>query len=164
MDTLDNLKKEIEKVEKEISNRKVSDEVYELIALLNKRVILGKKIHQYKWNSLDLKTKEKRRDMDLNVTKAYAEKYPEDTLNKFNYKKEYIEFLMEAKKLSLQELSVSSFCGMLVEILNSNEYINISGHICIELIMKYINLNSNTETQNLNDIYRRITKIPYELS
>ena len=163
MNTLENFIKELEIIESEISTKEISNEIYSLISLLNKRVLLGKKISQYKWDKLEQSEKEKERESDFNTTKAYFEKFQDEVANKFNYKREYLDFYFEAKRLSSLESSKKNIYSIVLDILNTKEYINVSEKACLHSIIEYINIITPVQARDLLIIYNRLVSMTFEL-
>lgn len=163
METIETLQQELLKVENDISNKEIANETYELMTLLNRRVALGKKIQRLKWNNLSDVLKEKERYSDFNTTKAYFEKYPDDVSNKYKYKKEYINFLREAKVLATDENPAGILCKVLIFVLNSVEYMNINESSCVKSIIEQLKLCAPIEANELINIYQKIYSIPFEL-
>ena len=163
MNTLEKFKEELKNIEREISDMVISDELYRLMALFNRRVLIGNKIAKYNWDQLDLIEKEKKREADFNKTKQFFEKFQDELANKYNYKKEYINFYKEVKRLYLLDSSNRKFYEIILKVLNTKDYINIMEQVCICSIIEQIQLEETIESKDLVNIFNKISQIPYEL-
>ncbi|OQP62618.1 hypothetical protein A3860_26775 [Niastella vici] len=162
MNTVQDFKKQLSDVEAKISELQISPSTYETIALLNKRLFLGKKIAQIEWNELSDTEKGKKRDQDLFSTEKFFQKYPEDVKNKYLYKKQYILLVQKVKILiNISSLYQPLFRTLLI-VLDSNDYINIHDNICIKALFEQIKSDEEAAKELVN-AYMMLLQIPYEI-
>lgn len=163
MNTLEKFKEELRSIELEISDMVITDELYKLMTLLNRRVLISNKIAEYNWDKLDLIEKEKKREADFNATKRYFEKFQDELANKYNYKREYINFYKEVKRLSLLDSPNKKFYILILKVLNAKDYINIIEQVCICSIIEQIQLDETIESKDLIASFNKLAHIPFEL-
>lgn len=82
-----------------------------------------------------------------------------------NIKKKYIIFLDKIKAINLDGIQDSIIIKVLISVLNSTEYLNISESECVKIII--IELKKHYELdENVKDIiviYENLILIPYEI-
>ena len=165
MKEIDILKHELENIDKDILAKDISEEVYNLVSLLNRRIFVNKKIHKIQWDNLTELEREDKRIADFQVTKLYFEKFKDEILNKYEYKKTYINFLDKIKIINGDELQNRSIIKVLISVLNSTEFVNISESVCIKTIMSELKKSYEVD-KNVKDvivIYEKLILIPYEI-
>lgn len=135
MEEIKILQQELVNIDKDILANDISEEIYDLVSLLNKRVLVNKKIRKIQWDNLTELEKENKRIADFQVTKLYFEKFKDEISNKYEYKKNYIIFLDKIKAINLEGIQDSIIIKVLISVLNSTEYLNISESECVKIIM-----------------------------
>lgn len=87
MEEIKILQQELVNIDKDILANDISEKIYDLVSLLNKRVLVNKKIRKIQWDNLTELEKENKRIPDFQVTKLYFEKFKDEISNKYEYKK-----------------------------------------------------------------------------
>lgn len=165
MKEIEILKQELVNIDKDILAKDISEEVYDLVSLLNRRVFVNKKIHKIQWDNLTELEREDKRSADFQVTKLYFEKFKDEILNKYEYKKTYINFLDKIKTINVDEIQHRSIIKVLISVLNSTEFVNILESTCIKIIMSELKKSYEVD-KNVRDvivIYEKLILIPYEI-
>ncbi len=112
-----------------------------------------------KLNNLTDELKSEKRNTNLKVLKSYLKKFPNEVENKYTYKEEYISLIEKVKKVQ----SSNPIFQILLDVLNSSEYINIKENSCINSIFKQILKRKASDFDDIINSYKILLTIPFEL-
>lgn len=135
---LDILTLSLQEVEQQLKGFAVDDKTQELMILMRKRVKLGKEISQAKWESKTMEEKEEFRKSDLKLMEKYFNKYGDEVASKFNYKKKYILLTTLIRNRLVSAGEGSRLLSIILEILDSEEYINIKSDNCLSIVFEHL--------------------------
>lgn len=163
MDKLQDLKEQLSAIETRISNIQIDESFYENMTLLNKRVLLGKKIARLEWNKLSAIDKEKKREQDFNLTEKFFQKYPDDVKNQYLYKTQFILLIKKVKILADADSVYKLLFRALLTVLDSANFINIHDNGCIKALFEQIQAEGNETITEVLNIYKILLDIPFEI-
>lgn len=166
MNIIEKKQSELKEIEKKINALKIDNSIYETMALLNKRISLGKDLDSLRWKNKSPKEKNCYRIDDLELTKKYYEKYGEEVKNKLVYKEKYIALLNIVDQLinNLKNDQVIIF-RIIKEILDSSDYIDTANNECLNLIIsefkgKFLLIK---EFESFFHLYDELKNMPFEI-